>query len=118
MLNKIKYIFQFKVLGNENIGYTEYIEYFLPLVRHILDTRNIPSLLDEALYYVFIAISVMKLLAVIIGTLMKIPIQLHTHAVACAEKEKETNGRHDEHTRDIGVTAFAIQAFCANSCRH
>jgi len=59
----------------------------------------------------------MKLLAASISTPVKVPIQLPTHTSASAEKEEETNGRH-EHTRDVGVTAFSIQAFCANSCRH
>lgn len=33
------------------------------------------------------------------------------------EKEEETNGRQLD-TRDVGVPAFAIQAFCENSYRH
>lgn len=34
------------------------------------------------------------------------------------ERKRRKRMAASEHTRDVGVTAFAIQAFCANSCLH
>lgn len=34
------------------------------------------------------------------------------------ERKRRKRMAANEYTRDVGVTAFVIQAFCANSCRH